>query len=77
MVKISKYELTSLFKRVFNRESVQITPYDGYKVDKSLIRSNFDFDYVVPSYEVMIAEMKDWIEKPSFFIPVYYLDKYL
>lgn len=60
--KINKYELTSLFKKVFKRESIHISPYDDYKVDKSLIRSNFDFKYEVPSYEIMISEMKEWID---------------
>lgn len=63
--KINKYELTSLFKKVFGRKLVNIIPYEGYKVDKSLIRSNFDFKYDVPNYETMIAEMKHWIDNHS------------
>ncbi|MCZ4242911.1 dTDP-4-dehydrorhamnose reductase family protein [Pedobacter punctiformis] len=61
--KINKYELTTLFKNIFNKADVEIAPYDGYKVDKSLIKTKQDFNYEVPEYEVMIKEMKDWMIK--------------
>lgn len=63
--KISKYDLVGLFKKVFNKESVFITPYDGYKVDKSLLKTNNEFDYSVASYEDMVEEMRDWINNNS------------
>lgn len=61
--KINKYDLTSLFKEVFQNKDLQIEPFDDYKVDKSLIKTKADFDYEVPSYEVMIAEMKNWMDE--------------
>ena len=60
--KIDKYNLTSLFKDVFEKDDLQIEPFDDYKVDKSLIKTNSDFNYAVPAYPVMIREMKDWID---------------
>ena len=61
--KINKYDLTSLFKNIFQKDELQIVPFDDYKVNKSLIKTNNDFNYAVPSYEKMIEEMKDWIDK--------------
>jgi dTDP-4-dehydrorhamnose reductase len=60
--KIDKFELTNLFKEVFKKNLIEIEPYDGYVVDKSLIRTNTEFDYSVPTYPVMIKEMKGWID---------------
>lgn len=59
---ISKYELLKLFKQYFNRNDVNINEYDGFVEDKSLIRTNFDLDYDVPSYEKMIKEMALWVQ---------------
>ncbi len=59
--KINKYDLTSLFKEIFALKHIQITPYDLYKIDKSLVKSKFDFEYQVPSYYDMVAQMKEWI----------------
>lgn len=62
---INKFELTTLFKEIFEKNEVNIIPYDGYKVDKSLIRTNFHFDYTVKSYSEMLTEMKTWISEHS------------
>lgn len=60
--KISKYELLKLFVNVWNKE-VEITPFDGYKVDKSLICTRSDFDYPKPEFEAMLNETKQWMDK--------------
>jgi dTDP-4-dehydrorhamnose reductase len=59
--KINKFDLTNLFKNVFGKNDISIEPYDAYRVDKSLVRTNYDFDYSVPSYQRMIEEMGVWI----------------
>ncbi len=61
--KINKYNLILLFKTVFSKREIEIEPFDDYTVDKSLIRTNRDFNYSVSSYEVMVEEMKNWIAK--------------
>ncbi|MBS1528376.1 MAG: SDR family oxidoreductase [Bacteroidetes bacterium] len=58
--KISKYDLITLFNSVFKRH-LQIEAYGDYHVDKSLIRTNKEFKYDVPSYQTMIEEMKEWM----------------
>ncbi len=59
--KISKFNLVGIFNEVFN-SGLQIAPYDGYKVDKSLINTRTDFSFEVKSYQEMILEMKNWIK---------------
>jgi dTDP-4-dehydrorhamnose reductase len=59
--KISKFELVNLMKKIFVKDDLTIEEYDGYKIDKSLIRTTDDFKYHVPTYEYMINEMKSWI----------------
>lgn len=59
---IDKYSLLLLFKNIFDRNSLIITPSDKVVLDKSLVRTNFDLDYTVPSYQRMIEEMKIWID---------------
>lgn len=69
--RINKYDLVSLFKETFQRTELEIEPFDDYKVDKSLIRTRHDFDYAVQPYEIMISEMKYWIESHPTFYPHY------
>jgi len=68
--KISKYNLVTILNEVFQKKLI-INPYDGYKVDKSLINTRSDFDFKVNSYEVMISEMKNWIQSNKELYPNY------
>jgi dTDP-4-dehydrorhamnose reductase len=61
--KISKYDLIDIFKMVFERNEIQIEAFDGYQVDKSLVKNDSDFKYNVPPYKQMIEEMKKWVER--------------
>lgn len=58
---ISKYELLTLFNKHFKNNRLLILKDDSYSVDKSLINNRADFSFEVPSYEIMIEEMKKWI----------------
>lgn len=58
---ISKFELLSLFNRHFRNNSLTILKSDKRQLDKSLRSSRTDFSFVVPPYEQMIVEMKEWI----------------
>ena len=69
--KINKYDLVTLFKNVFKKENIIIEPFDEYKIDKSLIKTNDDFNYTVPSYQTMIGEMSVWIENHGHFYRFY------
>lgn len=59
---ISKYDLLQLFNKHFRDNALEILPDDNLKLDKTLICTRKeDFSFVVPSYEAMIIEMKQWI----------------
>ena len=53
--KISKYDLLYLFNKHRNIP-LSIVPYDGYEVDKSLVKSK-KFDFEIPDFDVMIEKV--------------------
>lgn len=57
---ISKYDLLSLFKTIWHKQDVEILPFDGNGVNKSIAKSR-RFDYEVPGYEQMLREQYDWM----------------
>lgn len=70
---ISKYKLLKLFNHYIRNDTVRIHPYDGFSVDKTLIRTRFDFAETVPDYETMVHEMADWMRAHSCLYPHYAL----
>ena len=70
---ISKYELLKLFNIYLRGGRVQINPVEGVNADKSLKRTNWDFNYHIPDYEQMVAEMAEWIYKHKELYPHYML----
>lgn len=68
---ISKYDLLCLFNHYLKNDKVIIHPYDGFSADKTLIRTNLDFDYRVPDYETMVAEMAVWMKNHKRLYPHY------
>jgi dTDP-4-dehydrorhamnose reductase len=59
---INKFDLLQLLNKYMRETSINIIPSEEVNVDKSLINSRDDFSFVVPSYEQMVIEMKEWIE---------------
>ncbi len=70
---ISKYELLKLFNKYLRGGRVQVNPVEGVNADKSLKRTNWEFNYKIPDYEQMIAEMAEWIYKHKDLYPHYNL----
>lgn len=70
---ISKYELLKLFNKYLRGGRVTINPVEGVNADKSLKRTNWDFNYRIPDYEQMVSEMADWIFKHKDLYPHYNL----
>lgn len=68
---ISKYELLALMNRYLKDESVSITADDTLVVDKSLVRTNYDFTYRIPDYESMISELAEWVMQHKAMYPHY------
>ncbi|QGQ48273.1 SDR family oxidoreductase [Metabacillus sediminilitoris] len=69
---ITKYELLKLFNKYFKDNKLTINKSDKVSLDKSLINSRNDFDFVVPSYEEMIMEMKEWVVSHKELYPHYF-----
>lgn len=59
---INKLDLLQLFNKHMKESSIVITPNEKVILDKSLINNRTDFSFVVPSYEQMVLEMREWIE---------------
>lgn len=70
---ISKHDLCRLFNKYLRGNSLTIHPVEGVNADKSLKRTRFEFSYVIPDYEQMVAEMADWIMKHKTMYPHYNL----
>lgn len=60
--KISKFDLLNLFNNHFRYNALSIKQCEEIILDKSLINSREDFSFVVPGYERMIIEMREWID---------------
>lgn len=70
---ISKYELCKLFNHYFRNDSITINPVEGVKADKSLKRTKFEFGYLIPDYDTMVAELAEWVMKHKDMYPHYNL----
>ena len=73
---ISKFELIKLFNHYFKNDTLIVNPIEGVCADKSLKRTNFNFDYVIPDYETMIAELAVWVSEHKKIYPHYNLINY-
>lgn len=68
---ISKYDLLGLFNHYLRGDSLKINPVEGVNADKSLKRTKYEFDYLIPNYETMVAELAEWIKKHKDMYPHY------
>ncbi len=68
---ISKYDLIQLFNKHFRDRSINILEENNFVLDKTLINNRIDFPFIVPSYEQMIVEMKEWIDSHKVLYPFY------
>lgn len=60
--KISKYDILKLIKHVWKKNNVNVKEYAlDYGIDKSLVTTRSDFKYIVPSYQKMFEELKDYM----------------
>lgn len=57
---ITKYDLLNLFKDIWHKQDVEILPFEGNGVNKSIAKS-MRFSYEVPSYKDMLLEQYDWM----------------
>ena len=69
---ITKFELLKLFNRYFKEDKTLIIPTDTIQLNKSLFCTRKDFKFIVPDYEQMIIEMKNWIFTHKELYPHYF-----
>ena len=69
---ISKLELLKLFNKYFRDNSIEIPKNDNMVIDKSLMNTRTDFSFLVPDYEIMVAEMKIWVDEHKELYPHYF-----
>lgn len=67
---ISKYDLLELFNKYSNK-NLKIEKINGIIQDKSLYRTRDDFSFVVPSYDIQVKELYEWIDSHKEFYPHY------
>lgn len=70
---ISKYDLLRLFNKYLRKGKISIHPVEGVNADKSLKRTRFDFNYIIPDYEKMVSDVADWIYSHKSLYPHYNL----
>lgn len=69
---ISKFDLLKLFNKHMRDDTITILPSNAVNVNRSLINNRRDFSFVVPNYEQMVIEMKDWIDNHKEIYPHYF-----
>lgn len=70
---ISKYELLKLFNHELRNDSLSIFKDDSVRLDKTLIRTNYESSYRPSGYSQQVAEMADWIRLHRDLYPHYLL----
>lgn len=70
---VSKYGLLKLFNHYLKNDALKVNPVEGTPANLSLKRTRFEFSYMVPDYEPMIAELAEWIKAHKAMYPHYNL----
>ena len=68
---ISKFDLLNIIKHTFRRDDISIEPNDDIVIDKTLVNTRKDFNFVVNDYQKMIEEMLVWISQHKNLYPHY------
>lgn len=69
---INKYDLLKLFNKHMKDNKIEVLASDKMTSNKSLLNNRTDFSFVVPSYDVMVSEMKVWIDNHKELYPHYF-----
>lgn len=68
---INKYELLKLFNQYIRKNQIEIEAVDKVVADKSLLRTNYEYDLIIPGYKQMISELGDWMRAHRELYPHY------
>lgn len=70
---ISKHDMLVLFNKYFKDNRLIIKRNDTFSLNKSLVNNRKDFNFIVPPYEKMFEEMKEWIDCHKDLYPHYFI----
>ena len=70
---ISKCDLLRLFDRELRGGSVGVVPDESVRLDKTLVRTNFDCSFRPKGYAEQVAEMAAWVREHAELYPHYEL----
>ena len=70
---ISKFDLLGLFDRELRGGRVGIVPDGSVRLDKTLVRTNYDCSFRPKGYAEQVAEMAGWVRAHSSMYPHYEL----
>ena len=59
---IPKKDLLELFKKHFDKE-IEIFDNDSVVSEKTLVRTDQSYNFDIPSYDEMVREMREWVDK--------------
>ena len=62
---INKFDLLNLIKLIWGKDNINIQPFFGKKVDKSLRKSAL-YNFNVPTYKKMLQELKIWMDSHTY-----------
>jgi len=71
---INKADLLRLFNKHFKNNEIEISDNETVSINKSLVNTRKDFTFNVGDYEMMIVEMKEWIQNHKDLYPHYFTD---
>jgi dTDP-4-dehydrorhamnose reductase len=70
---ISKFDLCGLFNKYFKDNQIIINPSNQVILNKSLVNTRAsEFSFVVPTYDQMVLEMKEWVYSHKELYPHYF-----
>lgn len=70
-INISKCELLGLFNHYMRADEMNIRENTEIVLDKTLVRTKYDFSYRVPDYDIMVRRMAQWITEHEALYPHY------
>lgn len=68
---ISKYDLLRLFNRELRGGKVKVVPDGSVRLDKTLVRTNYDCSFRPKGYAEQVAEMTEWMRAHAVLYPHY------
>lgn len=68
---IDKCSLLTLFQKSFGKRDVTICRIEEPVVDKTLVNTRKDFDFVVRDYTTQVEDMRAWVERHCALYPHY------